>query len=166
MIVFGGGREPRVTPDNILAIPFKRIFQIIQGNFLPSPPRARAFGTGVTTWNILFCRTEMAAAAGGAELRVPPSRWFRSNQTSLCCCGTRLKPVKRKTGEIRTALPRLDRTLLRDLFAADGRVISAAHGETPDERYEKNVDLMDRRVRLALSVEPKPSVGESFISGA
>ncbi len=144
MIVFSRGCETHVAPDNTLTKPFKaniwdysRQFSTFPTLSLHTQDRRNDLKHLILPgWN----------GYGNRESWAPGflSGWFRSNQTLLHCYGNRLKPVKLKSGEIRTALPHLEQpqkqaqTLLRDLFAADRLVISPA----PDERYEKNVDLL------------------------
>lgn len=143
MIVFSRGCETRVAPDNTLTNPFKaniwdysRQFSTVHTLGLPTRDRRNDLKHLILPgWN----------GCGNRESWAPGflSGWFKSNQTLLHCYGNRLKPVKLKSGEIRTALPHLEQpqkqaqTLYRDLFVADGLVISPA----PDERDEKNVDL-------------------------
>lgn len=148
MIVFSRGCETRVAPDNTLTNPFKaniwdysRQFSTVPTSGLRTQDRRNDLKHLILPgWN----------GCGNRESWAPGflSGWFKSNQTLLHCYGNRRKPVKLKSGEIRTALPHLEQpqkqaqTLLRGLFAADGPVISRARGELPDERYEKNVDLL------------------------
>lgn len=163
MIVFSRGCETHVAPDNTLTNTFKaniwdysRQFFTVPTSSLHSLDRRNDLKHLILPgWS--GCGNRESWALGSL------SGWFKSNQTLLHCYGNRLKPVKLESGEIRTALPHLEQpqkqvqTLLRDLFAADGLVIS----QVPDERYEKNVDLLgisSRKPRAGAYVWPWASI--------